>query len=87
MDEALFKEMLDECYSKHSEFLKEKTYHEESKRWRYKPRKVRSAYRKWSVNMPLIFTYQRHKILQIPTTTNGLEGGVFSPLKKSTKCS
>ena len=81
VDEVLFKEMLDEWYSKHSEFMNEKTYHEESKRWSYKHRKVRSAYRSLSVNMPLIFTYQRHKKLQIPTTTNGLDGGVFSPLK------
>lgn len=81
VDEALFKEMLDEWYSKHSEFLKEKTFHEPSKRWSYKYRRVRSAYRSLNVNMPLIFTYQRHKDLKIPTTTNGLDGGVFAPLK------
>lgn len=81
VDEDLFKEMLDEWHLKHSEFLKEKTIHETSKRWSYKHRRVRSAYRSLNVNTPLIFTYKRHESLKIPTTTNGLDGGVFSPLK------
>ena len=49
VDEALFKEMLDEWHSKYSEFLKEKTFHEPSKRWSYKHRRVRSAYRRLNV--------------------------------------
>lgn len=31
--------------------------------------------------MPYIFTYQKQLQMKIPTTTNGLDGGVFSPLK------
>lgn len=81
VDEALFKDMLDEWYLKHSSFLKERTFHEASKKWSYKHRRVRSAYRSLNVNMPLIFTYKRYKNLKIPTTTNGLDGGVFAPLK------
>ena len=81
IDENLFKEMLEEWFLKHERFFKEKTYHENSNRWSYKHRRVRSAYRSLKTNIPFIFTYQRPKRHQIPTTTNGLDGGVFSPLK------
>ncbi|GAB6070045.1 hypothetical protein JCM30760_12680 [Thiomicrorhabdus hydrogeniphila] len=81
VDEDLFKEMLEEWFSKHEAFLKEKTFHEHSNRWSYKHRRVRSAYRSLKTNIAFIFTYQKRKRLQIPTTTNGLDGGVFSPVK------
>lgn len=81
VDEFLFQEMLGEWYFKHTDFLKEKTFHAESKRWSYKHRRVRSAYRSLQTNLHLMYTYQRHQKLNIPTTTNGLDGGVFSPFK------
>ena len=81
VDESLFEEMLEEWFSKHEQFLKEKTFHEHSKRWSYKHRRVRSAYRSLKTKMAFIFTYQKYKHLSIPTTTNGLDGGVFAPLK------
>ena len=32
-------------------------------------------------NLPYLFTYKNHKKLNLPNTTNLIEGGVFSPLK------
>jgi hypothetical protein len=36
-------------------------------------------------NLPYLFTYKKHKHTKLPNTTNHLDGGVFSQLKKFIK--
>jgi hypothetical protein len=67
-------------YTKYEKFLQEKTYILGSKRWRYTHRRVRSAYASLKKNILNLFTYQKYPELNIPNTTNSLDG-FFSRLK------
>jgi len=78
--EAEMKEALDVWYEKWKDFLKEKTYNPETKRWFYAHKRLRSACRSINRNLPLLYTYQRYPELGIPNTTNSLDG-TFSHLK------
>lgn len=49
-------------------------------RWPYTHRKLRAAYRSLMTNLPYLFTYQKYPELNIPNTTNCLDG-MFSQLK------
>lgn len=62
------------------EFLKERTTSSETRRWFYTHRRIRAAYRSLKMNLPHLFTYQRHPAWPIPNTTNSLDG-TFSHLK------
>jgi len=44
--------------------------------------RIRAAYRSLRTNLPYLFTYKNYKYLSISNTTNALEGGVFSHMKK-----
>lgn len=72
---------LEEWYERWQEFLKEKTSNPETGRWFYTHRRIRSAYRSLKTNVDKLFTYQNHPELEMPNTTNSLDGGVFSHLK------
>ena len=65
---------LQSWYTKWESFLKEKTLNPETKRWFYTHKRLRSAYRSLSTNFPFLFTYQRYPELNIPNTTNSLDG-------------
>jgi len=78
--EEKFTALLDTWYSRWNEFLKEKTVDPEIKRWQYTHRRLRSAYFSLRRNLPQLFTYEKYPALDIPKTTNGLEG-VFSHTK------
>jgi len=52
----------------------EKTYVTGTKHWRYTHRRVRSAYQSLRKNLPFLFTYQKYPELNIPNTTNSLDG-------------
>lgn len=62
-------------------FLKERTVNPITKRWSYTHKRVRSARRSLKNNLPFLFTYQKYPELNIPNTTNALEGN-FSWLKQ-----
>lgn len=47
---------------------------------KYVHRKLRSAYRSLTTNLPFLYTYQRYSDLNIPNTTNSLDG-LWSALK------
>lgn len=49
-------------------------------RWPYTHRKLRAAYRSLVTNLPHLFTCQKYPQLQIPNTTNCLDG-MFSQVK------
>jgi hypothetical protein len=50
------------------------------KKWPYTHRRLRTAYRSLKTNLPYLFTYQTHPELNLPNTTNSLDG-MFSQLK------
>lgn len=78
--ENKFKKDLADWFKKWSDFLKEKTLNPETDAWFYTHKKLRSAYRSLATNLPYLFTYQKYPELNIPNTSNSLEGS-FSVLK------
>jgi len=47
----------------------------------YTHKRLRSAYRSLKINLPYLFTYQKYPQLNIPNTTNSLDG-CFAYLKE-----
>jgi hypothetical protein len=81
VDEAQFTVWLELWHDKWGEFLKERTVDELTSKWHYTHRRVRSAYYSVKRNLPYLFTYLRYPELNIPNTTNSLEG-IFTHIKK-----
>jgi hypothetical protein len=79
-NEKIFTNQLNIWYEKWKDFLKEKTTNPETGRWCYTHKRLRSAYRSLKSNLPFLFTYQKYPELNIPNTTNSLDG-YFSVLK------
>ena len=79
-DEDTFTKALNAWHHKWKDFLKEKTIHPITERWSYTHKKLCSAYRSLNTNLPYLFTYQKYPQLNIPNTTNQLEG-FFTYLK------
>ena len=76
-----FEYMLLAWHKRYVLFLNEKVEDTSKRGWHYKHKKVRSAYRSLMKFLPYLFSYQKYPKLNIPTTTNHLDGGCFSPLK------
>ncbi len=68
-------------HEKWHEFLKERTTNPETGKWYYTHRRLRSVHRSLKTNLPYLFTYKRYPKLDIPNTTNSLNG-YFSHLKE-----
>jgi hypothetical protein len=66
---------------KYRHFYSEKTYITGTKHWYYTHKNVRSAYLSLKCNLPNLFTYQKYPELNIPNTTNTIDG-YFASLKK-----
>lgn len=79
-DKETFAKQLKDWYEKWVDFLKEKTVNPITGRWHYTHRRIRSAYRSLNTNLPYLFTYKKYPELNIPNTTNSLDGS-FSHLK------
>jgi len=76
--------LLAEWYKQWHDFLKEKTYNPITRRWFYTHKRLRSAYRSLCRNLPLLYTYQKYPELNIPNTTNSLDGDI-QPFKRYVK--
>lgn len=76
-----FTERLEAWHEHWKMFLGEKTIHPESKRWHYTHKRLRSAYRSLTTNLPYLFTCEDHADLHIPNTTNTCDGS-FSHWKR-----
>lgn len=63
-----------------NDFISEKTRMLGCNRWFYTHKKVRGAYKSLERNLPYLFTYQKYPELNIPNTTNSLDGS-FAHLK------
>lgn len=79
-NEEIFNKQLSEWHEKWKNFLKEKTTDPETGKWHYTHKRLRSAYSSLKKNLPYLFTYQRYPKLNIPNTTNSLDG-YFNSLK------
>lgn len=79
--EEIFTQEFTAWCDKWNDFLKERTVNPITKRWSYTHKRVRSARHSLKTNLPFLFTYQRYPELNIPNTTNALEGN-FSWLKQ-----
>jgi hypothetical protein len=83
-DEATFTRALEVWHEKWKVFIEEKTittFITGKKKWYYSHKGVRSAYRSLKSKLPSLFTYLRYPELNIPNTTNHIDGS-FSVLKK-----
>lgn len=79
-DKESFSGALEEWHQEWNDFLKEKTFNPETKKWHFTHRRLRSAYRSLITNLPYLFTWYDYIDLNMPNTTNSLEG-MFSNLK------
>jgi len=79
--EEYFTILLNQWHEKWKEFLKERTTDPITKKWFYTHKRIRSAFRSLNTNLPYLFTYQKYPELNIPNTTNSLDGS-FGQLKK-----
>lgn len=79
-NEYVLEELISRWHRKWKFFLNEKTYNPETERCFYTHRRLRSAYRSINKNVSLLYTYQKYPQLNIPNTTNSLDG-TFSHLK------
>ena len=80
-NERDFTSALDSWQQKWSSFLKERTTDPFAGKWFYTHKRLRSAYRSLKINLPYLFTYQKYLELNIPNTTNSLDG-CFAYLKE-----
>ena len=78
--ELEFKEKLDSWYEKYKDFFNEKTINPDTGRWFFTHKRLRSAYRSLTTNLPYLFTYLKYPELNITSTTNSLDGS-FSHLR------
>ena len=82
---TIFTKKLNEWYKKHKDFLEEKSISSTTEKLNFTHPRVRSAYRSLITNLPYLFTYKNEKDITIHNTTNSIDGGVFSPMKKLIK--
>ena len=81
LNKADFIERLDYWLLTHEDYLSERSTNEDTGRTWYTHKRLRSAYRSLRTNSDWLFTYQEYEHLDIPNTTNSLEG-LFSELKR-----
>lgn len=81
ISEENFIAALDAWYMEWSSFLKERTTDPMTGKWHYTHKRLRSAHRSLRLNLPYLFTYQKYPELNIPNTTNSLDG-CFAYLKE-----
>jgi len=79
-DEDELSKKLNEWFLKWEQFLKQKTTDQSTGRWFYTHKRIRSAYRSLKINLPYLYTYKKYPKLNIPNTTNSLDG-YFNRLK------
>ena len=82
---TIFTKKLNEWYKKYKDFLEEKSISPTTEKLNFTHPRVRSAYRSLITNLPYLFTYKNEKDITIHNTTNSIDAGVFSPMKKLIK--
>lgn len=79
-NEKEFGDLLKDWHEKYEDFISQKTRTIGCGHWHYTHKNVRSAYLSLKNNLPFLFTYQKYPELNIPNTTNSLDG-MFTQLK------
>lgn len=79
-NEQKFIEELNCWHEKWKDFLKQKTVDLNTGRWFYTHKRLRAACRSLKTNLPYLFTYQKYPELNLPNTTNSMDG-FFNRLK------
>jgi len=79
-DKESFEGGLQDWFNKWEAFLNERTVNIETGKSYYTHKRLRSAYRSLNTNLKWLFTWYDYMELEIPNTTNALEG-YFSGLK------
>lgn len=79
-DKESFEGLLEEWHIKWKSFLNERTFNSETKKSHYTHKRLRSAYRSLKTNLNWLFTWYDNIDLNIPTTTNAIDGH-FAHLK------
>ena len=83
-DKESFEGGLNDWYIKWKDFLNERKLDSNGKN-RYVHKKLRSAFRSLKTNLPWLFTWYDNMSLQIPNTTNAIDGH-FADLKNKLRC-
>lgn len=78
---ASFTKALNDWHERWSVFLKERTTDPVTGRWQYTHRRIRGAYASLMRTLPFLFTFEDLPDIDIPKTTNTLDG-TFSHLKQ-----
>jgi hypothetical protein len=81
--QAQFTLLLDNWIAKWEAFLKERS--EDKSKSTYTHKRLRSAYFSLRRNLPYLFTFELYKALDIPNTTNAIDG-TFADLKNKLRC-
>lgn len=79
--EAVFTKELAAWEKRWHHFYTEKTHVTGTRHWYYTHKNVRSAYKSLERNLPFLFTYQKYPDINIPNTTNTIDG-YFAGVKK-----
>jgi len=79
-DKEFFEGALKLWHKKWKQFLNERTLNEKTGKSHYTHKRLRSAYRSLKTNLPWLFTWYDNIELNIPNTTNSIEGS-FADLK------
>ena len=79
-DKESFQGALNDWHIKWNTYLKERTVNLETGKSHYTHKRLRSAYRSLKTNLPWLFTWYDHMELEIPNTTNAIDGH-FADLK------
>jgi len=79
-DKESFEGALELWYTKWKSFLEERSVNEETGKSFYTHKKLRSAYRSLNTNIKWLFTWYDYYNLNIPNTTNAIDGH-FADLK------
>ena len=79
-DKESFIGMLDLWHEKWKDFLNERTINPQTNKTYYTHKRLRSAYRSLKTNLPWLFTWYDYIELDIPNTTNAIDGH-FADLK------
>jgi len=80
-----FENKLDVWYQKYETFINEKSINPSTGKEQYTHRRLMAAYKSLRRNLSYLFTYKNYPELGMVNTTNALDGGVFTQLKKLTK--
>ena len=80
-----FESALNDWFGRHKSFLNERSIHPETGKSHYTHKRLRSAYNSLKRNLDYLFAFERFAELDIPKTTNFLEGR-FGDMKRKLRC-